>query len=139
MKLYALILSFLISISLGSCRDMNTRDSTPMQDGTPGQTSTDNTTANRDRGITNTGKMEKDRSNPTMNSNTDNTQNRALTSNQRQDLYRNLDLTDEQNRRLEELRENRSGDDMSQMDRDFKSVLDDNQYNRYERWKRDNL
>lgn len=139
MKLYAIILSVLIMVSLGSCRDMNTRDSTPMRDGTPGQTSTDNTDVNRDRGISTTGKMDQDKSNMNTNSNTTTTQNRALSTDQRNNLYGNLNLTDEQNRRLEELRGNRSGEDMNQMDRDFRSVLDDNQYNQYEKWKRDNL
>lgn len=146
MKLYALILSCLMMISLSSCRDMNTRDSTPVQDGTtPGQTSTQ-TDYNRDQGITDSGKMDRDRSNTNTSGNTDShtsmtsntARNRTLTANQRDSLYRKLNLTDDQSRRLEELRGNRAGDDMNQMDRDFRNVLNDNQYNKYEKWKRDN-
>lgn len=146
MKLYTLLLSCLLFISLGSCRDMNTRDSTPLQDGTtPGQTSTD-TEYNREQGITNSGKMDRDRSNTNTGNNagsntsmTSNTaQNRTLTANQRDSLYRKLDLTDEQSRRLEELHGSHAEDDMNQMDRDFKNVLTSNQYNKYEKWKRDN-
>lgn len=136
MKLYVFILSFFIVTSLGSCRDMNTRDNTPAQDGTPGQTYQDNTDVNRDRQNTTTGEMNRDNRNL---DNQNSVQNQALTTTQRNNLYRDLELTDEQTRRLEELRENRSGNDMSQMDSDFRSVLDDNQYNRYEKWKRDNL
>lgn len=137
MRIFMILLSFFLVIGLGACRDMNTRNTdntnTPTNTNTPGQsTNTNANTLDGDR-QTNTGTTA-DR-----NRNQNSEQHQALTTTQQNNLYKELDLTAEQTRRLEELRDNRSNSDMNQMDRDFRSILDDNQYTKYEQWKRDNL
>ena len=137
MRIFMILLSFFLVTGLGACRDMNTRNTdntnTPTNTNTPGQsTNTNANTLDGDR-QTNTGTTA-DR-----NRNQNSEQHQALTTTQQNNLYKELDLTAEQTRRLEELRENRSNSDMNQMDRDFRSILDDNQYTKYEQWKRDNL
>lgn len=147
MKLYTIILSFILIASLGACRDMNSRnrDNRTTQDNTPmgtttdgrdnlsrdGRSATPGTDRNQDRQNTTTGEMS--------NRNSDFNQNQILSSNQRSDLHSTLDLTDSQTRQLEELRKNRSGADRNQMDRDYQSVLDNNQYQKYQQWMKDNM
>lgn len=63
--------------------------------------------------------------------------NKIFTPEEEARLHEVLNLTPEQAKKLDDLEEARAGRDEAQMDRDYRSVLTEEQLKKYEEWKKE--